>query len=83
MGWGVCPVLDRRSGIFLALDYFGADDSVRIETLVLLGTITLVKAIWRAAGALGARIELIMTRQATNNLVGKSEVVQSKGHSSE
>jgi hypothetical protein len=52
--WIVITVL-IFSGIFVALDYFGADDSVQIESLVLPGTITLVNAIWRAAGALGAR----------------------------
>jgi hypothetical protein len=50
--------------IFLVLDYLDADDSVRTLSLFLLVTITLVNAIWRAAGVLAARIELmLMSRQ--------------------
>jgi hypothetical protein len=47
-------------GVFLAFDYFGADNSVRVESVVLLATIILVNAIWRAVGALAARIDLIL-----------------------
>jgi hypothetical protein len=47
-------------GIFLMLDYAGASDSVKTQSLVLLATITLVNAIWRAVGLLAARIELMM-----------------------
>jgi hypothetical protein len=46
-------------GVFFMLYYFGADDSVRTQSLVLLATITLLNAIWRAVGALAARIELM------------------------
>ena len=56
-------------GIFLAFDYFGAYDSVRIQSVVLLATIILVNAIWRAVGALAARIDLISkTRQDHDKL---------------
>ena len=36
------------------------NDNVRTQSLVLLATITLVNAIWRAVGALAARIELML-----------------------
>jgi hypothetical protein len=47
-------------GISFVLDYLGADDGVRMSSLVLLATITIVNAVWRAVGALAARIELMM-----------------------
>jgi hypothetical protein len=50
---------DMLSGVFLAFDYFDADDSVRLQSVVLLATIILVNAIWRAVGALAARIDLM------------------------
>ena len=56
-------------GIFFAFDYFGADDSARIQCVVLLATIILVNAIWRAVGALAARIDLMSkTRQDRDKL---------------
>lgn len=51
------------AGIFLVLDYLGVDDNVRTQSLILLATVTLVNAIWRAVGALAARIELMLTEQ--------------------
>ncbi len=50
-------------GIFLLLDRLGASDSVRIQSLVLLATITSVNAIWLAAGVLAGRIALIIKGQ--------------------
>jgi hypothetical protein len=47
-------------GIFLMLDYAGTSDSVKMQSFVLLATITLVNAIWRAVGLLAARIELML-----------------------
>jgi hypothetical protein len=47
-------------GISFVLDYLGADDGVRIPSLVLLATITIVNAIWRAVGALAARVEIML-----------------------
>jgi hypothetical protein len=47
-------------GMFLMLDTLGAADNVRTPSLVLLATITIVNAIWRAAGVLAARIELML-----------------------
>jgi hypothetical protein len=47
-------------GIFLMLDYAGASDSVKMQSFVLLATITILNAIWRAAGLLAARIELML-----------------------
>jgi hypothetical protein len=56
------------SGVFLVLDYLDADDSSKTLSLFLLVTITLLNAVWRAAGALAARIELmLMSRQDHDN----------------
>ena len=61
--WIVVTVL-IFSGVFVALDYFGADENLRTQSLVMLATITMVNAIWRAVGALAARIDLMsQTRQ--------------------
>jgi hypothetical protein len=48
-------------GISFVLDFLGADDAIRISSLLLLATITIVNAIWRAVGALAARIELMLS----------------------
>jgi hypothetical protein len=48
-------------GISFVLDYLGADEGVRTSSLLLLATITIVNAIWRAVGALAARIELMLS----------------------
>jgi hypothetical protein len=57
--WIIVTVL-VFGGMFLMFDFLGADDSVRTPSLVLLATITIINAIWRAAGALAARIELML-----------------------
>jgi hypothetical protein len=57
--WIIATVL-IFGGVFLAFDYFGADNSVRVQTVVLLATIILVNAIWRSVGALAARIDLML-----------------------
>ena len=46
-------------GVYAVLDYLGADENVRTQSLVVLAAITVVNAIWRAVGALAARIELM------------------------
>jgi len=51
--------------IFAVLDYGDASESIRIQSFVLLATITLLNAIWRAVGALAARIELMLSRVTT------------------
>jgi hypothetical protein len=51
--------------VFAVLDYGDATESVRIQSFVLLATITLLNAIWRAVGVLAARIELMLSRVAT------------------
>ena len=59
---------------FLLFDYVGADDSIRTQCLVLLGTITVVNTIWRAAGLLAARIELMhLTRDGRDKRVGHED----------
>ena len=40
-----------------------ADDNSKTLSLFLLVTITLLNAVWRAAGVLAARIELMLSRQ--------------------
>jgi hypothetical protein len=57
--WIIVTVL-VFGGMFFIFDFLGADDSVRTPSLVLLATITIINAIWRAAGALAARIELML-----------------------
>jgi hypothetical protein len=47
------------AGLYGVLDYLGADEAVRTQALIVLATISLVNAIWRATGALAARIELM------------------------
>ena len=58
--WIIVTVL-VFGGMALMFDFLGADDSVRTPSFVLLATITIINAIWRAAGALAARIELMLT----------------------
>jgi hypothetical protein len=48
--------------IFAVLDYGDVSESIRIQSFVLLATITLLNAIWRAVGALAARTELMLIR---------------------
>lgn len=45
-------------GAHLLFDYLGADDRARVPAFIFLATLVLVNAIWRAAGALAARLEL-------------------------
>jgi hypothetical protein len=67
MVWIIVTVL-IFGGIFLMFDFLGADDNVRTPCLVMLATITIVNAIWRAAGVLAARIELmLMTKRDREN----------------
>jgi hypothetical protein len=53
--------------IFAVLDYGNATESLRTQSFVLLATITLLNAIWRAVGALAARIELMLIRATTGS----------------
>jgi hypothetical protein len=48
-------------GIFILLDFFEAEDRVRLPSLILLATLTVVNAIWRAAGVITSRIELMLS----------------------
>jgi hypothetical protein len=45
--------------VYVLLDYLGADEAVRTQALIILATISVLNAIWRATGALAARIELM------------------------
>ena len=46
-------------GVYAVLDYLGADENVRTQSLVVLAAITVVNAIWRAVSASAARSELM------------------------
>jgi len=46
------------------LDIVGAGERVEAPSLILLLAITTVNAIWRAAGVLAARIEMLMTKRS-------------------
>ena len=45
-------------GAHLLFDYLGTDDRARVLAFIFLATLVLVNAVWRAAGALAARLEL-------------------------
>ena len=47
-------------GIFAMLDIVDAGERVQVPSLILLLAITTVNAIWRAAGVLAARIEVML-----------------------
>ena len=46
--------------MFAVFDFVGADESTRTQSFILLAVVTLVNAVWRAVGALAARMELMM-----------------------
>jgi hypothetical protein len=53
-------------GIFAMLEIVGAGESVEILSLILLVAVTTVNAVWRAAGVLAARIEvMLMTKRSS------------------
>jgi hypothetical protein len=60
--WIIVAVL-LFGGMFLAFDYFGAANGVQIQSAVLLATIILVNAIWRAVGALAAHLDLMSKKR--------------------
>lgn len=45
-------------GAHFLFDYLNVDDRTRVLAFILLSTLILINAIWRAAGALAARLEL-------------------------
>ena len=45
-------------GAHAMFDYVDADDRIRVPAFVLLSTLIIVNAIWRAVGALAARLAL-------------------------
>jgi hypothetical protein len=61
---GASLVCNNSKLVFLVLDYLDADNNSKTLSLFLLVTITLLNAVWRVAGVLAARIELmLMSRQ--------------------
>lgn len=63
MLWVIVTVI-IFGGIFIMLDIVGAGERVEVPSLILLLAITTVNAIWRAAGVLAARIEMLMTKRS-------------------
>ena len=63
MVWIIVTVI-IFSGIFIMLDIVGAGERVEVPSLILLLAITTVNAIWRAAGVLAARSEMLMTKRS-------------------
>jgi hypothetical protein len=45
-------------GAHLLFDYLGTDERARVLAFIFLSTLILVNAIWRAAGAVAARLDL-------------------------
>lgn len=64
MLWIVVTVI-IFGGIFAMLDILGAGERVQVPSLILLLAITTVNAIWRAAGVLAARIEVMLATKRT------------------
>jgi hypothetical protein len=44
-------------GAWALFDYIATDDRARLPALILLATLLILNAIWRATGALAARLE--------------------------
>jgi len=60
-GWAMIWIIFTLlifGGAHFLFDTMGFDDRIRIPAYIMLATLVLVNAIWRAAGALAARIEL-------------------------
>jgi hypothetical protein len=55
--WAVFTIL-IFGGAHLLFDYLGTDDRARVLAFIFLATLVLVNAVWRAAGALAARLDL-------------------------
>jgi hypothetical protein len=65
--WIIISVL-IFGGMFAVFDFVGADESTRTQSFILLAVVTLVNAVWRAVGALAARVELIMRSEDSQKL---------------
>jgi hypothetical protein len=52
-------------GAFVMLDIVGVAERVQTPSFILLLAITTVNAIWRAAGVLAARIEVMLVTKRT------------------
>lgn len=59
-------------GAFAMFEYLGVDDKARTPSLVLLATLILINVIWRAAGAVAGRIELMLRNIELNDDATKS-----------
>jgi hypothetical protein len=46
-------------GMYVLLDLLAVDERVRVPLWILLGTLSVINAIWRAMGALAAHLELL------------------------
>jgi hypothetical protein len=45
-------------GMYVLLDLLAVDERVRVPVWILLGTLSVINAVWRAVGALAAHLEL-------------------------
>ena len=62
-------------GVYAVLDYLGADENVRTQSLVVLAAITVVNAIWRAGRCVGGTYRTDVENKARLNF---STVTQRK-----
>ena len=53
-------------GAFVIFEYLGVEEKARTPSLILLATLILINVIWRAAGALAGRIELMLRNRPTD-----------------
>jgi hypothetical protein len=49
-------------GAFAVFEVLGVDERARTPSLLLLATLILINVVWRAAGALAGRIELLLQK---------------------
>jgi len=62
-------------GVYAVLDYLGADENVRTQSLVVLAAITVVNAIWRGRRCVGGTYRTDVENKARLNF---STVTQRK-----
>ena len=61
-------------GAFAMLESLGVEERARTPALILLATMILINVVWRAAGALAGRIELIYLAQRDHGSTPYSDI---------
>jgi hypothetical protein len=56
--WIIATIL-IFGGMYVLLDLLAVDERVRVPLWILLGTLSVINAIWRAMGALATHLELL------------------------